>query len=73
MDKGIIKTVPILFPRTLFFLRNFCEGESRPQEVSKGKWERQKLIPTFLPQKSSKKLGEGFKHGCSTPENRPFR
>jgi hypothetical protein len=32
-----------------------------------------KLPPTFLPQKSSKKLGEGFKHGRSTPENRPFR
>ena len=28
---------------------------------------------TFLPQKSSKKLGEGFKQGHATPEKRPFR
>jgi len=28
-----------------------------------------KSLPTFLPQKSSKKLGAGFKGRRSTPEN----
>ena len=58
--------------RTYFFHLHF-DTSFGPTGRTQCPWKNQKLEPTFLPQKSSKKLGEGFKHGHSTPENRPFR
>jgi hypothetical protein len=52
--------------RCLFFLATVFLASGANSDVGT-------VYSTFLPQKSSKKLGEGFKQGRTTPEKRPFR